>query len=145
MLKRHWKLSVTLALVLLAVLSVVGYQIFVTGAGDPCLAGAHRTGPAAGTVSGDLVVDPGWQYGEVLQADLHADNEAYPVPLARREDGDLYRPGHAAAGRVAHLDGPPDGQGRRAAGPEPAAGGGGGHLCPASGAETDLERRDPRL
>lgn len=87
MLKRHWKLSIALALVLLAVLSVVGYQIFVTGRETHVWLEPTGLDPAAGTVSGDLVVDPGWQYGEVLQADLHADNEAYPVPLARREDG----------------------------------------------------------
>ena len=145
MLKRHWKLSVTLALVLLAVLSVVGYQIFVTGRETHVWLEPTGLDPAAGTVSGDLVVDPGWQYGEVLQADLHADNETYPVPLARREDGTYTGPVTLPLGAWPHLDGPPDGQGRRAAGPEPAAGGGGGHLCPASGAETDLERRDPRL
>ena len=89
MLKRHWKLSVTLALVLLAVLSVVGYQIFVTGRETHVWLEPTGLDPAAGTVSGDLVVDPGWQYGEVLQADLHADNETYPVPLARREDGPI--------------------------------------------------------
>lgn len=86
MLRRHWKLTAAVVMVLAALLLVLGYEIFVVGRETHVWLEPTGT-DSAETVSGALVVDPGWQYGDLLQADLYADNETFPVPLTLREDG----------------------------------------------------------
>lgn len=87
MLRRHWKGTVAAILVLAVLLAALGYEIFAKGRETQVWLEPTGTDPAERTVSGQLVVDPGWQYGRLLQADLRADNETIPVPLTRREDG----------------------------------------------------------